>query len=453
MSLERLSATDATWLSLESPDMPMHVAYLMEFESPDGDAEQFVTRWLSTHVGPVTAARPWYLVPVEGRLAGALALVREAEEIFPAEHVRHWQLPADADADALTRLVTRIHTAQLDLTRPPWELHFVTGLGAGRFAVIFKAHHSLVDGVSMVRVISSTLSTDPESRSTPPFYLVGPQADAAPKRSSLAAIGTFFAILFGVVLAALDAVRRIAGLPAHGQHTYRQPPSILDGPITGARGLALRSFDLTEFKSVARSAQCTVNDLLLFLVSTALRDYLGAHDQLPVRSLTTGVPTDLRGGGDQRAGTRAGLMFTTLGTDVADPAARLTAVKNAVDAAKHHFDRLPADAVIGYGLATTLPWIIGLRRGRTGTSASHPMGISNLPGPDRPLYWDGARMTSMYPISLLMHGNSFNVTCTGYDGRLYLGILTAADKLPPVEEFADAFERALAATTTTSAAR
>lgn len=442
MSLERLSATDATWLSLESPDMPMHVAYLMEFHCPDGQAEQFVLRWLAAHASPVPAARPWNLVPVPGRLAGALALVREVEEIDPAHHVRHWNLPEGAGIDELNRLATRIHTTQLDLRRPPWELHFVTGAAPDRFAVLVKAHHSLVDGVSLVRVITESLSPDAARRDAPPFFTVGPAA-AAPRRSLVAAVRGFFAVLLGVLLAAWDAVRRILGLPATGQHTYRQPPSVLDGPITGARGLALRRYDLDEFKAVAKASGCTVNDLLLYLVSTALRDWLGAHDALPERTLTTGVPTDLREGDDQRAGTRAGLMFTALGTDIADPADRLAAVKSAIDGAKRQFGTLSPDAVIGYGLATTVPWILGLRAGRTGTAASHPMGISNLPGPRNPLYWDGARLTSMYPISLLMHGNSFNVTCTGYDGGLYLGILAAADTLPPVGEFAAALDHAL----------
>ncbi|MFF0545897.1 wax ester/triacylglycerol synthase family O-acyltransferase [Nocardia thailandica] len=442
MSLERLSATDATWLSLESPDMPMHVAYLMEFSCPDGHAEQFVLRWLAAHSGPVPAARPWNLVPVAGRLAGALALVREVEEIDPAHHVRHWHLPEGADRDDLTRLATRIHTTQLDLRRPPWELHFVTGAAPDRFAVLLKAHHSLVDGVSLVRVVAESLTTDSARRDTAPFFTVGPAA-APPRRSPVAAVRGFLAVLLGVLLAAWDAVRRVLGLPATGQHTYRQPPSILDGPITGARGLALRRYDLAEFKAVAKASGCTVNDLLLYLVSTALRDWLGAHGELPAATLTTGVPTDLREGDDQRAGTRAGLMFTALGTDLADPAERLAAVKTAIDGAKRQFAALAPEAVIGYGLATTIPWILGLRAGRTRTAASHPMGISNLPGPRRPLYWDGARLTSMYPISLLMHGNSLNVTCTGYDGALYLGILTAADRLPPVEEFAAALDRAL----------
>ncbi|MEV0027454.1 wax ester/triacylglycerol synthase family O-acyltransferase [Nocardia sp. NPDC050793] len=447
MAVKRLSATDATWLSLESQEMPMHVAFLMEFHCPDGDAEGFVRRWHARHGAPFTAPPPWNLRPVPGRLAQSFALVAEVGEIDPADHIRTWRLSKGTGRDELVELVTRIHREQLDLGKPPWELHFVTGQSEDRFAVVLKAHHSLLDGVSLVRVITGGLSPDPLARDLPPFFSIGPETDLGPARTSriralFTAVYGFFAILSGVVGAARDALRRKAGQPT-AQHTYRQPPSVLDGPITGARDLSLRRYRLDEIKRLARAADCTVNDLVLYLVATALRGYLTDHAELPERPLTAGVPTDLRDG-DQRVGTRAGLMFTALATDVEDPVRRLAAVKDAIDAAKRHMGAMSPGAVIGYGLATTFPWIFALLLGIRSAPSSHPMGISNIPGPRDTLYLDGARLDAMYPISLLMHGNALNFTCFGYRDELFIGVLGAADKLPPIEHLTAALDAAVA---------
>ncbi|WP_067845721.1 wax ester/triacylglycerol synthase family O-acyltransferase [Nocardia lijiangensis] len=444
MAIKRLSATDATWLSLESPEMPMHVAFLMEFHCPEGDAEGFVRRWRARHAAPFTAPPPWNLAPVRGRLAESLALVREVDEVDPADHIRQWLLPAGTGHEELVELVTRIHGEQLDLDKPPWELHFVTGQSEDRFAAVLKTHHSLLDGVSLVRVITGGLSPDAQARDLPPFFTVGPETGpdrARGIRSLLAAVRGFFAVLSGVAGAARDALRRKAGQET-AQQTYRQPPSVLDGPITGARDLSLRRYRLSEIKRLARAADCTVNDLVLYLVATALRGYLADHAALPERPLTAGVPTDLRDG-DQRVGTRAGLMFTALATDVEDPVRRLAAVKDAIDAAKRHMGAMSPGAVIGYGLATTFPWVFALLLGIRSAPSSHPMGISNIPGPRDALFWDGARLDAMYPISLLMHGNALNFTCFGYRDELFLGVLGAAGKLPPIEHLTAAMDAAL----------
>ncbi|WP_330257652.1 cytochrome P450 [Nocardia sp. NBC_00565] len=114
------------------------------------------------------------------------------------------------------------------------------------------------------------------------------------------------------------------------------------------------------------------------------------------------------------------------------PIVGLEAVKYYIRAAKQHMGEMAPNEVIGYGLAVTLPWILGLSFGRTNTAASHPMGISNVPGPRNPLYWNGARLETIYPISLLMHGNPLNFTCIGYQGGLHFGVLGVQDKLPPM---------------------
>ncbi|WP_327141016.1 wax ester/triacylglycerol synthase family O-acyltransferase [Nocardia sp. NBC_01327] len=450
MAIKRLSATDGIWLSLESPEMPMHIGFLLEFTVPDGDAALFVRRWRAQVVAPMAVPPPWNLVPVGGPLTRLVALMRETAEVDPADHIRTWQLTRPGDRRELTDLAARIHREQLNMTRPPWEIHLVEGLAADRFALILKVHHSLFDGATIMRLFTDTFSADPADRDTPHLFSIGRVNPAAPERvpgtgrvrALLATLRGLLDLLRGIGAAARDAVRRARGKTT-AQRAYRQPASIFDGPITGRRDLSLRRYELGRFKRLARAADCTINDIVLYLVGTALRTYLTANAELPDRPLTAGVPVDLREGDDDRVGTRAGMMFTALATDIADPAERLAAVRASIREAKQEMAAMPPNTVIGYGLAVTLPWIMGLTWGRTDTPASHPMGISNVPGPRNPLYWNGARLESLYPISLLMHGNPFNVTCLGYLDALHFGVLGAADKLPPMEYLTGALDAAL----------
>ncbi|MFR9749837.1 wax ester/triacylglycerol synthase family O-acyltransferase [Nocardia sp. 004] len=450
MPITRLSATDGIWLSLESPDMPMHIAFLLEFTMPEGSAAHFVRRWRARLAAPVSVPRPWNLVPIRGPLT-RLSLMRETEEIDPAEHIRSWRLSRPGDRKELIDLATRIHGEQLDFRRPPWEIHLIEGLAEDRFAVIVKVHHSLFDGVSLMRLFTETFTENAEDRGVADLFTVG-RSDGTERSSGVqkgsiqalvVALRGLFHLLGGIGRAGRDALRRLRGDETLAQKAYQQPPSILNGPITGARELSLRRYDLALLKRLAKAGDCTINDLVLYLVSTALRTYLTEHAELPERSLTAGVPIDLREGNDDRVGTRAGMMFTSLGTDIADPLERLTAVKEYIDAAKRQMTTMPANTVIGYGLAVTLPWILGLTLGFGNTPSSHPMGISNVPGPQKPLYWNGARLEALYPISLLMHGNPFNVTCLGYTDAIHFGVLGASDKLPPIRYVTDAMDAAL----------
>ncbi|MEV5837031.1 wax ester/triacylglycerol synthase family O-acyltransferase [Nocardia sp. NPDC052112] len=448
MSLHRLTATDGVWLSLESPDMPMHIAFLLEFTAPEGGAAQFLRQWRAGLDAPASLPQPWNFRPLKFPPPGVAALVRAVDDIDLSEHIREWTLPEPGSQDQLTELVSSIHRKQLDMSRPPWELHVIEGLAQDRFALLLEVHHSLLDGASAMRLFTDTFTEDAAARDVPDLFTVRPAADSAqaiaaeanPFRAVLTGV---LALLRGVGSAARDAFRRARGDKTMAQKAYQQPATILDGTITGARELSRRRYDLALFKRLAKAGDCTINDIVLYLVSTALRDYLTEHATLPEESLTAGVPTDLRAEDDARAGTRAGMMFTALATDIADPRDRLSAVKYYIRAAKQHMGEMAPNEVIGYGLAVTLPWILGLSFGFTNTAASHPMGISNVPGPRNPLYWNGARLETIYPISLLMHGNPLNFTCIGYSGGLHFGVLGAQDKLPPMSYLTGAMDAAL----------
>ena len=190
-------------------------------------------------------------------------------------------------------------------------------------------------------------------------------------------------------------------------------------------------------KALARAADCTLNDIVLYLCGTALRSYLSEHARLPSRSLTAGIPVSLREADDNRPGTAIGMIVAELGTNVGDPRERLEAVKRSTDAAKRQLGGLPREALGAQAVIINVPYILALLGGLGGhTPVPFSVGISNVPGPAQPLYFNGARLDAIYPVSLLVHGNALNITCVSYAGTLNFGLIGARDTLPHLQRLA-----------------
>src|SRR5208282_4182944 len=201
------------------------------------------------------------------------------------------------------------------------------------------------------------------------------------------------------------------------QAPYRAPASALGGRLGGQRRFATQQYDFARIKQLARVADGTVNDIVLYLSGTALRHYLIEHARLPDRTLTAGIPVNLREADDMSMGTAIGLMIAELATNVANPLERLETVRRSTAEAKAHLSHLPSEARTSYTLLLNAPYIAGLMVG-LGAHAPVPfsLGISNVPGPPRPLHMNGARLDALYPLSLLTHGNALNITCVSYAG-------------------------------------
>ena len=309
-----------------------------------------------------------------------------------------------------------------------------------------KMHHSLIDGMSGMRLILRALSTDPEDRSTPAFWAVGtldrPRADESGLDGSSA--------LRQAIQAGRDAVEIVRGLGGAAldlgssavhdrplQAPVRAPSSALQGHLGGQRRFATQQYDLGLIKSLAKAADCTLNDVVLYLCGSALRRYLSEHDRLPDRPLTAGIPVNLREAGDESMGTVVGVMVAELGTNIADPRKRLEAIKRSTEAAKRHLAAVPPAGRAAYTLLVTGPYIAGLVAGLGGRSpVPFNVGISNVPGPPEPLYFNGSRLDAMFPLSLLFHGNALNITCLSYAGTLNFGFTGARDSLPHLQHLA-----------------
>jgi diacylglycerol O-acyltransferase len=447
MTTRALSPVDATWLLLESRDTPMHVGGLWEFTPPADAPADFLKQELERMRSSRAIPSPWNLKLVQGPLVGPrVPLMRETRDVDLDYHVRHSALPQPGGQRELGVLVSRLHSHQLDLHRPLWEVHLIEGLEGNRFAVYLKVHHALIDGVSGMRLILRALSTDPDDRNTPAFWTVGTvegrrahegrRDGSSGVRQAVRAGRDAARILTGLGVAAVDLGR--AALDDRPlQAPYRAPPSALQGHLGGQRRFATQQYDLDLIKSLAKAADSTLNDLVLYLCGSALRRYLGEHGRVPDRPLTTGIPVNLREASDQSMGTVVGVMVAELGTNIADPKERLEAVKRSTEAAKRHLADVPPAGRSAYTLLITGPYVAGLIAGLGGRSpVPFNVGISNVPGPREPLFFNGSRLDAMFPLSLLFHGNALNITCVSYAGTLNFGFTGARDTLPHLQHLA-----------------
>jgi diacylglycerol O-acyltransferase / wax synthase len=446
--VRRLSPVDAAWLAIESRDTPMHVGGLFELTLPADAPEDYLQALFARMRAARAVPPPWNLKLVEAPLIGSrLPVMREIHDVDLDYHVRHSALPHPGGQRELGMLVSRLHSNELDMHRPLWEVHLIEGLERDRFAIYSKIHHSLVDGVSAMRLIMRALSSDPKEPGTPSFWTVpegareprpdAPDDSSGPLGAPLSLLREGASVAAGLSRAGLDlALAAVDGRPL--QAPYQAPESVLGERITGQRRFATQQYDFERVKSVARASGCTLNDVVLYLSGSALRRYLAEHAHLPDRTLTAGIPVNLRDAADESmGGTSIAFMIAELGTNVADPLERLQTVARSTAEAKRHLSRLPSEARTSYTLILNAPYIAGLVLGLGGHApVPFSVGISNVPGPTAPLYMDGSRMDSLFPLSLLTHGNALNITCVSYAGTLNFGFTGARDTIPHLQRLA-----------------
>jgi WS/DGAT/MGAT family acyltransferase len=447
--VKRISPLDHAWLLLESRDTPMHVGGLFEYTKPKGAGPEFLTETLADVRSQASIPAPWNLKLLDGPIVGhRLPVMVEDRDIDLEYHVRHSALPHPGGQRELGILVSRLHSNQLDLHRPLWEIHTIDGLeGPDRFAVYIKMHHSLIDGVSGMRMLLRSLSPDPNERDMGAFWTVGAKERPKPKGDPAQRSSSPLDALAGSAIGAANAA---VGLGKAGVELglasfedgglsapYSAPSSGLGGHLNGQRRFATQQYEMEHLKTLARGAGASLNDVVLYLSSSALRRYLAEHGQIPNRSLTAGIPVNLRDPDDQSAGTAIGMIIAELGTDIADPQERLEAIMRSMSEAKRHQSELPKSARTPYTLLLNTPYILGLMAGLDGHAPiPFNVAISNVPGPQEELYFNGARLDAAFPLSLLTHGNALNITCLSYAGTLNFGFTGARDTLPHLQRLA-----------------
>lgn len=443
--MKKLNPLDASWLHVESRDTPMHVAQMQIFSLPEGAPEGFVAELVARAKASKDLQQPWNLKLRGGR---ALPVWIEDHNVDMDYHFRHLSVPRPGGERELGVLVSLLHSTQLDLSRPPWECTMIEGLEGNRVALYTKMHHSLVDGVSGARMMSRVFSPDPGARNmVAPWRVPPPQRDPREKQPAQAAANPLQVIKeqlgnkarsASALIAALRRLRKAKKTPGDALvGPFTAPKSVLNGRVNQARRFATQQYDLAELKNLAAKADCSLNDIVLYLCATALRRFLGESDQLPSKPLTAGIPVNVRPADDQSTGNAISFIMANLATDIADPLERLAAIKASTARAKEHLQAMPKSALTQYTMMIMGPYTLQLLTGLGGRARPvFNITISNVPGPDRPLYWNGAKLEATYPVSLIAHGGALNITCLSYAGTLNFGFTGCRDTLPHMQHIA-----------------
>ncbi len=484
--MRRLSALDAQFLNIEDRTTFGHVGALIVLDPATAPDRQLTLDAVRDVVEPrLHLAPPFRQRLVQVPLGLGYPYWANDPDFDLEYHLREVGLPQPGTAEQLGEQVARIHARPLDRSRPLWEMYLVHGLADGRYAIYSKIHHAAIDGITGAEVLATLMDVTPEPREVEPepwgpepvpaqWELVPQIAASVASRSrdlvtrlprSLPHVTSLpgAQLLPGARLLAeaTDLIRSLAGGDAVGapRREVMAPRTPFNGPITAHRRFAYASVPLERVKAVKDAFGMTVNDVVLALTAGVLRRWLLDRDALPAIPLVAAVPVSVRDpdaddapGVVPDSGNQVSVMTVALPTDVGDPRARLAAVSEQVALAKAEFDTLPA--TILQDLSTVLPTALSglaaraLFRLVTAPGVPFNLFVSNVPGPQQPLYVAGARVEGLYPVSAVTEmSGGLNITLFSYDGSLDVGFIACREMVPDVWRMAGYLEDELATLT------
>lgn len=443
-----LTAVDQLFLMLESRKQPMHVGGLFLFELPKDADKDFVyqlVRQMQTSTVPPTFPFNQVLEKM---------LFWKTDEDFDVDHhFRHVALPKPGRIRELLMYVSKEHGQLLDRAKPLWECHIMEGLqpqhegGPERFALYFKIHHSLVDGIAAMRLVKRSLSQSPnETMSLPIWALMTRHRNQV---DALLPINKPWFKTLKEQVASIKPVSRelktsfLQRNDADYVGTFDAPSSILNQRISTSRRIATQSYEFARFDGIAKQLGVSLNDVVLAVCSGAIRRYLLAMDALPDKPLIAFVPISLRKD-DSAAGNQISFLLANLGTHLNDPLRRLNIIHRSMNNGKRRFGRLNQEQIINYS-GITYAWEgINLLTGLLPKKQAFNLIISNVPGSQKPLYWNGAKLQALYPASIVFNGQALNITLASYLDKIEFGITACSKILPHVQDMLTHIEEELA---------
>ncbi len=457
--MNHLSGLDATFLHLESPEMPMHIGSLCVMDLPDGfnsddfyeAAKQRVAERM--HLADLFT-RKLALIPFD--LSNPVWV--EDEDIDIEHHVRHITLPKPGSNRQLQQYVARLHSSLLDRSRPLWEFFIIDGLKSGQVALYTKAHHAGMDGQAGIAVAQALFDLEATGRVVKPprprvrrhqYQLGIAELGGAALRNT----GHQIVKLFQTAPAMLRALRDTV-VPEKDEHGKRNwgassgiklfgPRTVFNVSVTNQRSFAGRTIPMAETKFIGKTLGGSLNDVVLCTTAGAMRRYLKEHNNMPVKSLLAAVPVSLRTAGDASANNQVSMTTMTLASDIADPVERLKAIHKASEINKAMMSRVKTAIPTDFPLLAA-PWLmsgVAAIASRSGILNVLPpianIVISNVPGSPVPLYFAGAKVVSYYPVSIIVHSMALNVTVQSYAGRLDYGLIACRRAVPDITDLGD----------------
>jgi diacylglycerol O-acyltransferase / wax synthase len=451
--MQRLSGLDASFLYLETAKQPLHVCSILELDTstmPGGYTFDRLKDDLSSRIRGMPIFREM-LADSPFNLDHPVWV--DDDDFDLDRHVHRIGLPTPGGRRELAEICGHIASLPLDRSRPLWETWVIEGLDGtdasqgGRLAIMTKVHHAGVDGVSGANLMSVLCSTEPDA--SPPEPAEGP---GGVNQLELVANGLFRFVTRPLNLArvvpltlasAVETVRR--GVSGQAMTPpFRAPQTAFNARVTGHRNVAYAQLDLDDIKAVKNRLKVKLNDVVMALCAGVLRKYLLDHGELPREPLVAMVPVSVREKSDRAGRNQVSGMFSRLETHIADPVMRLRAIAQSNSTAKEHSSAIAATLLQDWSQFAA-PAVFGIAMRvyassrLTESRPVHNLVISNVPGPQMPLYFLGAEIEAMYPLGPIFHGAGLNITVMSLNGKLDIGIISCPELLPDLWDLADDF--------------
>jgi len=448
--MDTLAALDAEFLHLEDARSPLHIGGFVVFDGPPPELAD-----VRALLGAKLDLIPRYRQRVRGVPLELGRPVWVDDPQFSLEHhVHSTAVPHPGGRAELQALMSRVMSQQLDRDRPLWEVWLVEGLEHGQWALLCKVHHCMVDGLAGVALLTVMLDLSPEAALPEP-----PPWDPAPEPSRVAMVlgawgglahgleeraGQLGRLLVDPVGLVRTGVATVEGLAGFARHLGTCPESSIEGPVGPHRTWATSSVPLADVKTVAHALGGTVNDVVLAAVTSGLRDLLRSHGD-PVESavIRTGVPVSMRtADGSGVPDNRVSAVLIELPVAVADPLERFRLVREAMQTAKASHMAEAGDA-LAHVAEVAPPMLLGIAS-RLLLRVMHRLPqrsittlVTNVPGPQFPLYCLGREMTRYLPYVPIIDGVRVGTAILSYNGTLAFGITGDEDSVPDVAVLAD----------------
>lgn len=454
--MQRLSGLDASFLYLETPSQPLHVCSILELDTatmPGGYSFEKLRDELAARI----KAMPMFREKLADSPFNLDHPVWVEDRDFDVDrHLHRIGLPPPGGRIELSEIAGHLAGLPLDRSRPLWEMWVIEGLAdsandgaasGGRIAVMTKMHHAGVDGMTGANLMSLLCSTEADAPPPEPVDGAGDATELEIVASGLVRFVTrplqLANTLPGTVSSVVKTVQRArSGLTM--TRPFSAPQTAFNTTITSHRNIAYTQLDLDDIKKVKDHFGVKVNDVVMALVAGALRQFLLDRDELPDTSLVAMVPVSVHGKSDRPGRNQVSGMFSSLETQIADPAARLEAIAKSNSVAKEHSSAISATLLQDWSQFAA-PAVFGVamrlyaKTRLTSARPVHNLVISNVPGPQVPLYFLGCDITAMYPLGPVFHGSGLNITVMSLNGKLNVGLISCPELLPDLWELADEF--------------
>jgi diacylglycerol O-acyltransferase / wax synthase len=446
--MRRLSGLDAGFLYMETPTLHMHTLKISVVDPstvPGGYTFDRVKQVLSErlHLLPMFRRR---IVDMPFGIHHPVWIEDGAFDI--ANHVRRVVLDQPGGLHEFAAACSAVASAQLDRTRPLWELWVVEGLEGGEVGFIAKIHHCVADGVAAAEMLAGVMLTDPQAGLAPAAPAPPWKGETVP-RPTVLALDALRAVILGLLNVPGLLRRTFRGLRAAGRRRkaalvsppapFDAPNTLFNGALSPNRLFVLTTMSLDDVKSVKNALGVTLNDVVLAVCAGALRRYLLRHHALPDKPLVAGVPVSTRNGDahvDEYRANSVSNMFTALRTDLADPVERVRAISDVTKVAKEVHQALGPDMLADWSELTPprpfAAWMRTYSRFRLAERHRPPINlvVSNVPGPTSPLYIAGARLTALYSMGPILEGIGLNITVWSYLDQLNWGVVSTPEAMP-----------------------